>query len=380
MLVAGSDRWNQNLVLQTFTDEEPARILRIKPKISQEDSYCWGLHKHGSYSTQSGYRLTETIVAMNHPGNGFLPPLERSYGIKAPPKLKLFCGDLYHAPLLSKNGCSLEAFPETPYALCVVRLVKPFVHVLFTCDRHDKYGIWRTFHYHSVLFSNLNNHTADDRIRQVSHASMENLEGTELSHLQQHQVHPHHIVVQAYEDADLWRQAQAPYPESDHSLETKRSQPPEGFVKCNILMESPYSIAEGLTLTLRSKEEANLYAMLWPVESMGNLHQHNVLFEASEIETRTIMMAPFHFPYLQHLVSTISFKLEAIEDGSGNSVAVAIATSVTTGQRYQSYVAAKGPAWLSSILFAEAAPGFLKTYGVEGFPQLRPFKLYSQNF
>lgn len=103
--------------------------------------------------------------------------------------------------------------------------------------------------------------------------------------------------------------------------------------------------------------------MLWPVESMGNLHQHNVLFKASEIETRNIMMAPFHFPYLQHLVSTISFKLEAIEGWSlnrtaleCNSVAVAIATSVTTGQRYQSYVAAKGPAWLSSILFAEAAP------------------------
>ncbi|WZZ31274.1 hypothetical protein YC2023_014675 [Brassica napus] len=84
---------------------------------------------------------------------------------------------------------------------------------------------------------------------------------------------------------------------------------------------------------------------------------------------------------------TISFKLEAIEGWSlnhtalqCNSVAVAIATSVTTGQRYQSYVAAKGPAWLSRSLSTEAAPGFLKTSVVGGFPQLRPLKLCSQNF
>lgn len=75
LLVAGSDRWNQNLVLQSFTDDDAARILRIKPKITQEDLYCWGFTEHGSYSTQSGYRLTEAILAMNHPGNGSLPPL-----------------------------------------------------------------------------------------------------------------------------------------------------------------------------------------------------------------------------------------------------------------------------------------------------------------
>ncbi|KAH0929746.1 hypothetical protein HID58_015473 [Brassica napus] len=107
----------------------------------------------------------------------------------------------------------------------------------------------------------------------------------------------------------------------DHTLETKRwRRPPEGFVKCNvgsswtcasrpcgvswILRDSngvPILHSRRAYSYIRSKEEANLYAMLWAVE-------------------------------------------------------IAIATSVTTGQRYQSYVAAKGPAWLSRILFAEAAP------------------------
>lgn len=72
-----SDIWNRNLVLQTFTEEDAARIFRIKPKISQEDLYCWGFTKDGLYSTQSGYKLTEAIIEMNHPGRGALPPLEK---------------------------------------------------------------------------------------------------------------------------------------------------------------------------------------------------------------------------------------------------------------------------------------------------------------
>ncbi|CAF2048524.1 unnamed protein product [Brassica napus] len=38
-----------------------------------------------------------------------------------------------------------------------------------------------------------------------------------------------------------------------------------------------------------------------------------------------------------------------------NSAAGAIAASVTTGRRYQSYVASNGPAWLHTLLTAEAA-------------------------
>lgn len=56
-----------------------------------------------------------------------------------------------------------------------------------------------------------------------------------------------------------------------------------------------------------------MYAMLWAVESMGNLHKHNVLFEASESEIRNIMMEPYKFPSLQHLVFSINHHLEAID-------------------------------------------------------------------
>ncbi|KAL0671763.1 hypothetical protein Bca4012_034467 [Brassica carinata] len=94
---------------------------------------------------------------------------------------------------------------------------------------------------------------------------------------------------------------------------------------------------------------------------MGDLRQHQVSFESSSIEMRDILLNPQNFHHFHHLVSAITYNLQAIEGSTipvanleCNSAAGAIATSVTTGRRYQSYVASNGPAWLHSLLSAEA--------------------------
>ncbi|KAF3502843.1 hypothetical protein F2Q69_00040136 [Brassica cretica] len=94
---------------------------------------------------------------------------------------------------------------------------------------------------------------------------------------------------------------------------------------------------------LRSKEEADLHSLLWAVESMRDLRQHQVSFESSSIEMRDILLNPQNFHHFHHLVSAITYNLQAIEGWSVhhanlecNSAAGAIATSVTTGRRYQS--------------------------------------------
>ncbi|KAF2537139.1 hypothetical protein F2Q70_00006853 [Brassica cretica] len=137
-------------------------------------------------------------------------------------------------------------------------------------------------------------------------------------------------MAQAFEDADLWKQAQFHTAGPDCSSFTKRWK-----IRGSTILHSrrAYSF-------IRSREEASLYAMLWAVESMGNLHKQNFLIESSDIVTRNIMMAPHKFSSLYHLVSAIIITLQAIEGWSlnhvaleCNSTAVAIATSVTTGQR-----------------------------------------------
>lgn len=77
LLIHGSDRWNRDLVFQSFTDADAARILCIKPKINQEDSHCWGFTNHGAYSMQSGYRLTEAALELNNTASRSLPPIEK---------------------------------------------------------------------------------------------------------------------------------------------------------------------------------------------------------------------------------------------------------------------------------------------------------------
>ncbi|KAG2264285.1 hypothetical protein Bca52824_071364 [Brassica carinata] len=94
---------------------------------------------------------------------------------------------------------------------------------------------------------------------------------------------------------------------------------------------------------------------------MRDLRQHQVSFESTSIEMRDILLNPQNFHHFHHLVSAITYNLQAIEGWSVhhanlecNSAAGTIAASVTTGRRYQSYVASNGPVWLHSLLSAEA--------------------------
>ncbi|KAH0929396.1 hypothetical protein HID58_015123 [Brassica napus] len=182
--------------------------------------------------------------------------------------------------------------------------------------------------------------------------------------------------------AELWRQAQNIVPDSEEgTVNNKWRKPPQGSFKCNIGSSwsnsfNPSGVSwilrdyKGFTTLhsrraysgLRSKEEADLYSMLWAVESMRDLRQHHVSFESSSPELRQILLNPYHFNHFHHLVSAIMYNLQAIEGWSihhtsleCNSAAGAIAASVTTGRRYQSYVASNGPAWLHTLLTVEAA-------------------------
>lgn len=108
---------------------------------------------------------------------------------------------------------------------------------------------------------------------------------------------------------------------------------------------------------VRSHEEACLYALLWATECMSDLHHQYVIFESSTIETRQMMMNPALYPWLGPLVSDINVLLSRIGIwrldhvlARNNMVANAIASSVTSGHRYQSYIAAKGPYWLQQTL------------------------------
>ena len=105
-----------------------------------------------------------------------------------------------------------------------------------------------------------------------------------------------------------------------------------------------------------SKRKADLQAMLWAVESLCNMKQRNV-------QTETLLH-PDRFPEVQHIVESINNLLPQLASwslyhvsASKNKVAVAIANSVISELRTQSYVARGGLLWLRDLILQEALVG-----------------------
>lgn len=156
--------------------------------------------------------------------------------------------------------------------------------------------------------------------------------------------------------------------------------PPLGFIKCNIGMawvgSGPFTGASWVTrdscgrpihhsrrafCSSAYKRESDLKSLLWAIEAMDSLRVKKVIFEASSFEVRQSLLHPYHYMDLLPLIQRILALLHCFEVWSicyvsdqNNSVAQAIAKSVVTGARSQSYVGSGGPLWLQQLIQQEA--------------------------
>lgn len=112
---------------------------------------------------------------------------------------------------------------------------------------------------------------------------------------------------------------------------------------------------------MRSKTEADLWALHWAVKCMKNTHQRKVIFEASSEQIREVLCNQAQFPGFRSIVGMINIQLTRIEIWSldyslpkRNEAANAIAVSVTRDRRHQSYIAHNAPVWLHHLLSLEA--------------------------
>ncbi|KAG2257877.1 hypothetical protein Bca4012_095130 [Brassica carinata] len=192
---------------------------------------------------------------------------------------------------------------------------------------------------------------------------------------------PRQAVRTAFEEAELWFLANSPQRDSEPTPTVKTwIKPPIGTLKCNVgsswvcdqrncgaawILRDPQerTVAHSRRSysTINSGKEAHITALLWAVESMHNMRQNNIIFETSTEDTREIMLSSSVSPSLHYLTSQITTLLHKFEYWSldhaadeRNVAANMIAGSVTTGHRYQSYIASQGPAWLHSLLSREA--------------------------
>lgn len=94
---------------------------------------------------------------------------------------------------------------------------------------------------------------------------------------------------------------------------------------------------------MRSKTEADLWALHWAVKCMKNTHQTKVIFEASSEQIWEVLCNQAQFPGFRSIVGMINNQLTRIEIWSldyalpkRNEAANAIAVSVTRDRRHQS--------------------------------------------
>ncbi|KAG2312138.1 hypothetical protein Bca52824_023695 [Brassica carinata] len=272
-----------------------------KRKIPWEDSYCWGFTNHGSYSTQSGYRLTEAILTMNNSENQSLPPVEKKlwgdlWKVKAPPKLKHFLWRALSGALAVKERLRTRGIAVDITCQGCGQASETICHVLFCCDKARR--VWDLaniplppagFSRSSVLLNLVHllsvskNRGVDVSIQRVFPWMLWQYWKARNSVIfNKLHADPHHTVSHAYEEAELWYQAQTGLIEAEpHHVKMSWHKPPEGSIKCNI--SSSWINASqscGVSWILRdsrgstilhsrraysyvhSKEEADLYALL----------------------------------------------------------------------------------------------------------------------
>ncbi|KAL0789900.1 hypothetical protein Bca101_006146 [Brassica carinata] len=115
---------------------------------------------------------------------------------------------------------------------------------------------------------------------------------------------------------------------------------------------------------IQSLEEAELWAILWAVESMKSLRLDNIIFESSFAHARRVLYngdGQVCAPKSSRVSYSIRSQLHLLRGWSlnhilpaRNSIALRIAESVTSDHRYQSYIARNGPSWLQHAIAGEA--------------------------
>lgn len=137
LLIPNTTFWDVQKVRQLIIDEDSEAILNMKPALHLEDMLVWGLTRDGTYSSQTGYKLIDSLRNSQASEHRSLspPPIEKHlwsniWKLKTSPKIKHFVwralsGALAVATQLRSRGIPMDK-------VCGAGN-KSICHTLFTC-------------------------------------------------------------------------------------------------------------------------------------------------------------------------------------------------------------------------------------------------------
>lgn len=138
LLYPNSNCWNTTLLRSLVSVEDMNRILQIRPVKTTQDSLFWGCSKHGTYTTQSGYKLSEMIVESNRNQARTIAPLEkqmwsRVWRLKTAPKIRNFVWRALKGALAVKERLHSRGINVVLSCPSCNSGTESVNHVLFTC-------------------------------------------------------------------------------------------------------------------------------------------------------------------------------------------------------------------------------------------------------
>ncbi|XP_013608296.1 PREDICTED: uncharacterized protein LOC106315069 [Brassica oleracea var. oleracea] len=407
LLIPNSNLWEASKIRSLFVEEDANTILNMTVERHKPAALMWGLTSHGAYSSQSGYKLTETLTSLNSSHHHGLPSVEKMlwksiWKLQTSPKIRhvvwrALAGALAVSDQLRSRGLQVD----TTCKSCGMGR-ETICHTLFSCSTAR--DVWSAANLPlpprglstTSVFLNLHHLVACTRSRDITVKLKRSIPWL-LWHIwkarnglmfEKIRLSPSSIVNKAEEEAESWFNANFPeenmiqYQTLYNHQRIVWQAPPPGMLKCNIgvswvsgsvncgvswitrdtrgkvLMHSRRSYS-----MVQSREEAELYAILWAIESMQTLRLDNIIFKTSFTHARRCLYrwdGQVCAPESYRILNIINSKLQLISAWSldyvlpaSNSIASRIAVSVTSNHLYQSYIARSGPSWLHQAIGEE---------------------------
>lgn len=144
-----SSAWDIQKVFDTFTEEDAARILKIKLSLDKQDTDVWGFTKDGVYTTRSGYKMLSVIHNSNNPSPRPLPPVEKQlwksiWKLKTSPKIQHFLWRALSGALAVSERLQSRGIHVDSTCLACGQASETICHVLFLCPTAVE--AWRLAH------------------------------------------------------------------------------------------------------------------------------------------------------------------------------------------------------------------------------------------
>ena len=393
-----SRNWNLNMLRDLFPWKDVEIILKQRPLFFKEDSFCW-LHSHnGLYSVKTGYEFLSKQVHHRLYQEAKVKPsvnslFDKIWNLHTAPKIRIFLWKALHGAIPVEDRLRTRGIRSDDGCLMCDTENETINHILFECPLARQ--VWAITHLSSAG-SEFSNSVYTNMSRLIDLTQQNDL--------------PHHLrfvspwilwflwknrnallfegkgsitttlVDKAYEAYHEWFSAQTHMQNDEKHLKiTKWCPPLPGELKCNIgfawskqhhfsgaswvvrdsqgkvLLHSRRSFNE-----VHSPYSAKIRSWEWALESMTHHHFDRVIFASSTHEIIQALHKPHEWPLLLGDISELlSFTKDkphwflCMEPFCCNRGANAIATSVITGCRFQSYVARGYPSWMTNVFTAE---------------------------